>query len=102
MSYQSTFMMSDSWQVDYIEGEVTEEQRADMELLLQHSPMEKQVVDNLGKLKESIRWSDETQVPEAGKYWQGLHMKIMDAVNESSDLKWKKEKSSRKRRNARR
>ena len=100
--FQSTFMESESWHIDYIEGEVTEAQKTDIELLLDHSPTEKGAVDNLNLLKEKIRECEGVELPREEIYWQDLHAKIMVAVEESSAVKWNKEKVSRKGRGARR
>lgn len=100
--YQTTFKASDSWYVDYIEGEVSLDQKSDMDLLLMHSSTEKKVVENLQKLKESVKSSDELDLPEDDQYWQSFHKKIMTTVEESSKVKWRDEKSDTKGRRARR
>ena len=80
---QSTFSENESWWIEYLEGEVSESQKEDMDLLLKHSETEKRIIMNFKKLRNAIKEGDAIEVPEGIVYLRNLHQKIMKGVLEA-------------------
>ena len=70
--------------VDYIEGELDEVTHRAVEVLIKHSELDRQIVMNLQKTRETVRLLLEDEAPDQEAYHQRLTDKILSATDERS------------------
>lgn len=72
--------LRESWWVEYMESELSEELEKDLDLLLANSEIDQDILDNLENLKGFIKQTDTVELPENNDFYDQLHDKIMDGV----------------------
>jgi len=88
---------AESW-LDYVENEVDSIHREELTMLLLNSRPDRELVDELNKLRGLIKSSDEVMVPEDGAVYQRLHDGIMAAVANKKPKKTTKKPDKKQRR----
>lgn len=87
--------MRNKW-IDFMEDELSPNAKLDAELLLKHSPMDREILHGYQRLRRLIKNSDVEGVPQNPEYFASLHNSIITAleVSVSESDKGKKERSS--------
>ena len=81
----------ENW-IDFMEEEVNEDERSELELLLRHSVSDRMVYDNLLRLREQIKVSDPVKAAlkdnlDDNKFYERLHRKTMSKIINSVQSK---------------
>ena len=77
---------NESWWIDYMEGEVSPGLKQDLDLLLKHSQTDRLILENLQFLRDTIKNEANAPVPENASYYDGLHSKVMSAIENASEF----------------
>ena len=72
--------MSEAWWIDYVEGELPEDKRQEMEMVLRFSPTDRQAVKNLKTMKVIVKSLGDIDMPKNQDYYDNLQSKIMKGV----------------------
>lgn len=73
------------WWVDVLEGDVDPHSAADANLVLEHSPLDRKILQQFKALKKALKQADWATVPESQSYYDQLHGRIMAAVESARD-----------------
>ena len=73
--------------VDFIEGELSENDASDVCMLTEGSDIEKKIISNLVKTRETLKASDEVELPEDEEYYDELCERIMLSVDIVDEMK---------------
>lgn len=69
--------------LDYVEDLLEPSLKEDMDLLLEHSETDQQIVKGYERVRDLVKFSDEDSLPESGEYYANLQSKIMSSISET-------------------
>ena len=87
-------LLNDDWWLDLLEGELDPSFSQDLELLLQNSEVDREIYEALAVVRKLVESSEDTAMPEDGRYYDRLHEKIMTATFDGGDAKRKTAKET--------
>lgn len=70
----------DQWWIDHLENKIEVKADEEMELLLKNSEADRARLAKLEKLRRLIKDTDDSPLPEDGRFYDQLHDRIMRAV----------------------
>jgi len=68
------------WWVDFIEGDLSEADLKQVEMILKNSETDQLIVDNLERLRQILKNNDPIDVPVKDEYFEDLTARIMNQV----------------------
>jgi len=86
--------------VDYMEKELNEADEQCLDLVLQHSDLDRRILKGFEEIREAYSRLDDFSDEFGKSYYENLHSRIMACMEEhwdESDLKWKKKPQSESR-----
>jgi len=75
-------LYDENWWLEYLEGELEPSLKEDLKILLKNSPADRNCLNQLERVKNLVKESDEEALPEDGRYYDDLHDRIMAAIEE--------------------
>ena len=73
-------MSREEWWLDYVEGELDVETRAEMKALLKHSKKDQDLVKDISDTKDLLQQYEEAPPAMSEDFFDGLHDKIMAEI----------------------
>jgi len=70
----------DQWWIDHLENKIEVKADEEMERLLKNSEIDRARLAKLEKLRRLIKETDDSSLPEDGRFYDQLHDRIMRAV----------------------
>jgi hypothetical protein len=71
---------ADDWWLEFLEGELDPSLEQDMSQLMINSEPDRQTLQRLAITRELVKISDDSLLPEDGRYYDQLHARIMTEV----------------------